>query len=253
MPTPRDDIRNLEIFSSEELNRQTGRTAIPELGIEETASQTGLTGQIRSAREDAATASDVTEGIFERRTRGQNLSPRQRAAAKKRLSLNRRIGQADAAATTRRTSRQLATDAERGAGGLEDMIFGQQLAGLTDLANAQGQRQVREAQERAQKKANRNAMIAQGVGLVAALALSSESAKDKRGKATGLLNRLKAVRVDRWNYKGEDQEHIGPYAEEFNETFGVGKEHPEMISLVDAMGVIMGSVKELNEKVEARG
>ena len=83
--------------------------------------------------------------------------------------------------------------------------------------------------------------------------LSSEEAKDKKGKPKGLLDKLKKVRVDRWNYKGDEQEHIGPYAEEFNDTFETGKEHRHGISVIDAVGVALGAIKELDKKVEARG
>ena len=99
-------------------------------------------------------------------------------------------------------------------------------------------------------------MIGSVVGIAGAFFSSEDYKHDKRPAIEtegSLLERLKKVRVDKWKYVGEDTDHIGPYAEEFNNTFGVGEDNKQMISVSDAVGVLMGSIKELNEKVDSRG
>lgn len=62
-----------------------------------------------------------------------------------------------------------------------------------------------------------------------------------------VLNALMDLNVERWTYKGEKAEHIGPYAEDFKEKFGVGDGHT--LALVDVMGVLLASMKALAKQV----
>lgn len=71
--------------------------------------------------------------------------------------------------------------------------------------------------------------------------ISTPSTKD-------ILDNLDRMTLDKWKYKGIDEEHIGPYAEEFKELFGVGT--GKSISLVDALGVLFGAVKQLSKEVK---
>ena len=48
---------------------------------------------------------------------------------------------------------------------------------------------------------------------------------------------------------GEVQTEEAAYAEEFNDTFGVGQDDKQKISVVDMLGVTIGAVKELSEQV----
>lgn len=87
------------------------------------------------------------------------------------------------------------------------------------------------------------------------LLLSSRSAKEIGPEADGeeVLRGVRGLEVGRWKYREdavpEDQSpHIGPYAEDFAETFGVGD--GRHISMIDAIGVLFASVKALTDKVD---
>jgi hypothetical protein len=135
--------------------------------------------------------------------------------------------------------------------GYEDMLYGMQSGGLAGLANAAGQSFVNYKNDKASDKMARNSLIGTGLSLVGMMAFgSSEKIKDKVDTNVKLLDKLKNVRVDKWRYKGDTAEHIGPYAEEFNQAFGTSR--TDTISVIDAVGVALGAVKELNEKLEAR-
>ena len=208
--------------------------------------------RVADARNEAGASADVAEGIFSRRTEGMGLTDRQKQGAKQRLSLNREVTLAAAGTGARRTANDERRQADRAITGFEDIAFGQQIGGLTGLANAEGQRRVRVAQEKAAKKSSKYGMLGTLGGLaIGALAVfSAEEYKDRVEEKPKLLDKLKGVRIDKWKYKGSKPEHIGPYAEEFNEAFGVGS-HKDAIDVVSMLGITLGSIKELNEKVEA--
>ena len=64
-----------------------------------------------------------------------------------------------------------------------------------------------------------------------------------------VLTKLEGVPIETWRYIGEPESarHIGPMAEDFQEMFGLGD--GMTISYIDAIGVLMASVKALSEKV----
>lgn len=66
-----------------------------------------------------------------------------------------------------------------------------------------------------------------------------------------VLEKLDNLDINRWNYKAQDAsvEHIGPMAEDFYATFGVG-DNPYTISAVDPAGVALAAVKELHKKTK---
>lgn len=246
------ETRGLNQFLSSGSDIQTGLRS-----IESTANQVGLQEAVTEARGQASTSFDVGENVLERRQRGLGLrlTDRQRTAQKRRLGLGRAVAEAGAGSAVRRDFRRRATAAASAAGSLEAGLRDLEFAGLEGLANAEGQEKIRRANERANKKAATAGLISSIVGMGMSFISSEDVKYDKRPIETegSLLNRLKKVRVEKWKYIGEDTDHIGPYAEEFNDTFDVGKDNKGMISLVDALGVLMGSVKELDAKVEARG
>lgn len=205
------------------------------------------------AREQSGRLSDNMEGQLERQQRalGLNLTARQKASQVRSLGLTRAISRASGVTSANRATADIAVMANRAGAGLGEQMLDLAASGQTQLANAEGQRNARAAREEAADDASRNSMIGTVVG--AGLALSSEAAKDKLGPAENTLDKLRNIRVERWNYKGDDEEHIGPYAEEFNRTFKVGRKAPRFINLVDALGVALSAVKELDQKVEARG
>ena len=63
-----------------------------------------------------------------------------------------------------------------------------------------------------------------------------------------VLSGLDSIDIEKWNYIGEEDTHISPYAEEFNETFGL--DGGKTISYIDMFGVMMASIKSLSAKVK---
>lgn len=84
-----------------------------------------------------------------------------------------------------------------------------------------------------------------GIGSILSALPSSRKIKNKvKGtRSKSLLKKMAALKVDRWAYKGDDQEHIGPYAEDFTKAFKVGD--GKSIDLISYLGVLTGSIKEL--------
>lgn len=250
----KDSIEQFENFSVNELGNV--KSDIDQSGFQQsifdTAAGFGRAQGARAAKRNAQRAADRSRESFARRTEGAALTARQQKAAKSQLGLNRAVTVADAGVASRRASYGAQRAAQGAGAGFGDMIFGQQMAALAGLGNAEGQRQQLEEQRRANKKASRNSMIGSIIGVVGGIFGSSEEYKDKVEEAPSLLEKLKDVRIDKWRYKGAKPEHIGPYAEEFNRTFGVGS-HRDAIDVISMLGVTIGSIKELNEKVEALG
>ncbi len=246
-----DDLDNLVAFgTNEQSDARFGSGQMRALfGI---AGREGAEAAAQKARQAAKRQATVDAGTFARQTAGLDLSDRQKKLAGRRMSLNRALAESEAGSASRRGTTDKAINARRGAADLENALFGQEAAGMIDLANAEGQRRIQAENRKANKKANRNSMFGTIAGIgIGLLSLSSEKAKDKRGEPDKLLHKLRKTRVEKWNYKGEEREHIGPYAEEFNELFGVGKDHPHMINLIDSVGVALGAIKELDKKVES--
>jgi hypothetical protein len=64
---------------------------------------------------------------------------------------------------------------------------------------------------------------------------------------TDLLDRIEKMNVQRWTYKGTDEVHIGPIAEEFKSLFNLGvKDDNKHISTLDASGIALKAIQELN-------
>lgn len=116
---------------------------------------------------------------------------------------------------------------------------------------------------------DRLASIAGGLGQVAGFAMmSSKDYKTKKGKPSmpsskdmktskrkpmSVLNAVRDMPVEEWEYKqgmgdGGGKKHIGPYAEDFQKATGLG--NGKEISVMDAIGVTMGAVQELASKVD---
>jgi hypothetical protein len=82
--------------------------------------------------------------------------------------------------------------------------------------------------------------------------MSSRDAKEDKREVRGVLEAFDDIPVEAWRYKegeGDGGEHVGTYAEDFQRATGLGD--GKSINIVDAIGVTMGAVKELAEKVEA--
>jgi len=87
-----------------------------------------------------------------------------------------------------------------------------------------------------------------GIGGTIASMASSRSLKHDKASVS-ILDKLATVPVEQWRYiEGGQELHIGPYAEDFNAAFGLPDK--PYIQLIDYMGVLLGAVKELNDKVD---
>lgn len=75
------------------------------------------------------------------------------------------------------------------------------------------------------------------------MASSDRNLKEDIEPVEGVLDNLKQLPIARWRYKGDTTRHIGPMAQDFQEKFGVGD--GRTIALVDVMGVMLQSMKEL--------
>lgn len=84
------------------------------------------------------------------------------------------------------------------------------------------------------------------------LAFSSKSFKENLTPLDlkKMLERTNNLNVERWNYKWspESDKHIGPYAGDFKEQFGVG--NGVTINLMDAVGVLFANVQQLTKEIE---
>ena len=88
-------------------------------------------------------------------------------------------------------------------------------------------------------------------GAIAGMFSSEDFKVDKRA-AEDVLPLLDEMRIERWKYdeRFEDEaEHIGPYAEEFQQAFGTSDS--QTIPVIDALGVALKGVQELSGKVSA--
>ncbi|SDX74148.1 tail fiber domain-containing protein [Roseicitreum antarcticum] len=126
------------------------------------------------------------------------------------------------------------------------------MQGHGQMANIFGQQH---SAQMAQFNANNSTMGGIGGALgsiVGALPFTSdENAKKNKSKAIGVLDAVKNMRVEQWDYKageGDGGRHVGPYAQEFQRETGLGD--GKSISVIDAIGVNMGATKELAAQVE---
>jgi hypothetical protein len=88
------------------------------------------------------------------------------------------------------------------------------------------------------------------VGLGTSLFSSSRELKEDISPADEdeILDGLSLLPINRWKYIGDPIEHLGPMAEDFQETFGVGD--GATIHLADVAGVLLASNKALAKKID---
>jgi hypothetical protein len=64
-----------------------------------------------------------------------------------------------------------------------------------------------------------------------------------------VLAKVVDLPITRWNFKGDEAQHIGPVAQDFRAAFGLGV-NDKTIATVDADGVALAAIQGLNRKVE---
>lgn len=144
------------------------------------------------------------------------------------------------------------------AGGMASSIAGSfaQDRRIIDAANRQAA--LQSAANRAQQTAGIFSMLGTSVGTAGGLyAMSSREFKENNApiNVEDILDGIKGLNIESWNYKPEidsdGERHIGPYAEEFREEFGIGDGNT--INLLDAVGVLFAAVKALEKRTSAEG
>jgi Chaperone of endosialidase len=64
-----------------------------------------------------------------------------------------------------------------------------------------------------------------------------------------LLQKISALPITKWRYKGSGEYHIGPMAQDFHKTFGVGTDD-KGISTVDPAGIALLAIQEQQKIIE---
>jgi len=233
---------------------------------------------VTRAGADATRQFDLAQGQSERRLASMGVNPAagRSQEASRRSELTEALGTAGARNTTRLTERDQA-EAKNDAEVANAINMGSGLAvnpatslGLSNSANSSGfqgamkgygqQGQLLNTQYQQQMQSYQADQAASnslwsGVGSLAGLGISmmasSKDYKEDKRPARGVLDTLKSMPVEEWKYKkgiADEGQHIGPYAEDFHAATGRGD--GKSIPLQDAIGVTMGAVQELSEKVD---
>lgn len=84
---------------------------------------------------------------------------------------------------------------------------------------------------------------------IAAMCSAKIKDYDSTPSTKEILDNVRELSLDKWKYKNFDQKFLGTYAEEFTQRFGVGD--GKTINMVDAFGILLGAVKELDKKIAA--
>jgi hypothetical protein len=91
-------------------------------------------------------------------------------------------------------------------------------------------------------------------GVMQPIMLSSEEYKENKTpiKDGEAAEKIKTMRIEQWDYKdgvADEKTHVGPYAEEFKETFGTEGDG-KSIKFQDAIGITMKAVQDLAKNVD---
>jgi hypothetical protein len=94
--------------------------------------------------------------------------------------------------------------------------------------------------------------IGQALGAIGSIA-SAFSAKHlkedfKTINTQDILDKVNQLDIEKWKYKGINVDHIGPYAGQFKEVFGVGD--GQSINLIDAVGISLAANQELTKRLK---
>jgi hypothetical protein len=67
-----------------------------------------------------------------------------------------------------------------------------------------------------------------------------------------VLDKVSQLPLAEWSYKGYEQRHIGPMAQDFHAAFPFN-DNDKMLNELDVQGVALAAIQGLNQKLEARG
>lgn len=129
-------------------------------------------------------------------------------------------------------------------------------ANQANILNQQHQNQLQawsaNQQAAAQNTSGLFGAIGTGLGTWAGMASSKEFKENKR-PVSGALEAIKGLPVEAWDYKegiADGGSHIGPYAEDFQRQTGMGD--GQTIPIIDAIGLALKGIQELDEKIDGR-
>lgn len=212
------------------------------------------------AREMAAMGIDPRAGRYRSIRRASNLATGLAAAGASNMARNR----------VRAEGAALRGDAVNMGRGLAVNPLSSFAAGSSGVASGtaaaqgglQAQAQILQGQDNAKIQAQANSAQAsgamfEGLGTLAGFAMmsSDEKIKTKRGPARSAVKALRKIPVDSWEYKpgeaegdGGGKRHTGPMAQDWKKATGTGD--GRHIPVVDAVGVGLKAIKEIDAKVE---
>lgn len=94
--------------------------------------------------------------------------------------------------------------------------------------------------------------IGQAIGAIGSIASAFSAKQLKEGfkkiNTADILKQVNQLDIEKWKYKELATEHLGCYAGQFKEVFGVGDGNT--INLIDCVGILMASVQELTKKLD---
>jgi len=128
-------------------------------------------------------------------------------------------------------------------------------ASQAGILNNQYQNQLSAWSAQNQADASASSSLWGGLGTAAGMGMmvfSSKEVKEDKTPVDGALEAVDSMPVEEWKYKDGVEDggrHIGPYAEDFQKATGKGD--GKTIPVVDALGVTMKAVQELNSKVDS--
>lgn len=124
---------------------------------------------------------------------------------------------------------------------------------VTGPYNSQYQGQLNSVNSANANAAQRNAQTTSGAASLASLLVALMCSKEYKENNEQIshektLENIEALPVEKWTYIHDGSEHIGPYAEDFQELFGLG--NGKEIPIVDAFGVCLSAIKALTARVK---
>lgn len=131
---------------------------------------------------------------------------------------------------------------------------GMKLQGLGNVAGLQTNAYNAGVQANAQSAAGLGSLVGTGIGAFAALSSKKFKTGNEDIVDAEILDEVKKLPVEKWKYKdgfADGGEHIGPYAEDVNQSFG-DKAAPggNKIDLVSMNGISLSAIKALSSKTD---
>lgn len=129
--------------------------------------------------------------------------------------------------------------------------FSAGMQGYTNAGNLMNQQYQGQLNAWGQKQEANGAMMGSMASMAAAAMMaSSKKLKDRNEELDPhtVLEKVRGLKIDGWSYKGDGQRHIGPYAEDMHQKFGVGD--GVTIGAGDPGGIALSAVKALDADMQ---